>query len=93
MANDYYPEPDDQSSAMETESEVQDESGGKTALLPKSILCGKECSVGDTVTLKVTHIYEDELAVEPQGNGEEDESESLKGDEEFDMMEKGGGNA
>lgn len=91
MANDYYPEPDDQGSAMDSDT-AETESDGKTALLPKSVMGGKEWNVGDEIVLKITHIYEDEVAVEyapekPSGK----EPKDMPGDEEFDLMEKGGG--
>lgn len=37
---------------------------GQTALLPKSILAGRDFEPGDEVVLKVTHVYENEVAVE-----------------------------
>ena len=40
-----------------------DRDEGETALLPKSILGGKEFQPGDEVVLKVVHIYEDEVEV------------------------------
>lgn len=94
MATDYYPEPDDQTPAEgEDEGMEQEESGGKTALVPKSML-GSELKVGDTVTMKVTHIYEDEVELQPAGEGEtedEDEGETeMPGDEEFDEIEAKG---
>lgn len=45
---------------------------GKTALLPKTILGGKEFAPGDEVVLKVVKVYEDEIEVQPSG-GEESE--------------------
>lgn len=36
-----------------------------TALLPKSILMGKECAVGDTLTFKVTAVRDGEVQVSP----------------------------
>lgn len=91
MPTDYYPEPDDQTPEGEvenTESEDTGESGSETALIPKSVLGGKEFKPGEEVVLKVTHVYEDEVAVEyaPEKPSEEPE---LAGDDEFDMMEKG----
>lgn len=93
MPSDYYPEPDDQTPDMPETEEGQemDESGGKTALLPKSILGGKEFKPGEEVVLKITHVYEDEVAVEyaTEPEGKEGYGSELAGDEEFDMMEKG----
>lgn len=92
MAENYYPEPDDQMPEDKGMEESKDDTGSETALLPKSVLGGKEFKVGDEVVLKVTHIYSDEVAVEYAPEPEKKEGE-LPGDEEFDMMEKGGSNA
>jgi hypothetical protein len=52
---------------VEMEStQAEDPSGKKspTALLPKSITMGKDVEVGDSIVVKVTRIYDDELEVE-----------------------------
>lgn len=72
----------------ETESEDAG-TGSETALIPKSVLGGKEFKPGEEVVLKVTHVYEDEVAVEYAPEKPASEAPSLPGDEEFDMMEKG----
>ena len=91
MPNDYYPEPDGPDESMPPpKEEDMDKSEGKTALLPKSVLGGKEFKVGEEVVLKVTHIYEDEVAVEYASEKPAEEgADELAGDEEFDMMDKG----
>lgn len=43
--------------------EQEKDDTGQTALLPKSILAGKEFKPGDEVILKITHIYDDEVEV------------------------------
>lgn len=40
-----------------------DEDLGAPAVLPKSVLMGKRVNVGDTVTLRVDRIMEDQIAV------------------------------
>jgi hypothetical protein len=40
------------------------DSQSETALLPKSILAGKEFKPGDELALKVVHIYNDEVEVQ-----------------------------
>lgn len=63
--SDYYP--DDVgggTSAPESAGEDRDEGAEQTALLPKSILAGKDFKPGDEVVLKVVHIYDDEVEVE-----------------------------
>lgn len=90
MPKDYYPDPDDQN-PMADEGDGADESSegeGKTALIPKSLLGGKEFKVGDEVVLKITHEYEDEVAVEYAPEKPAEEEPGLPGDEEFAEMEE-----
>ena len=58
--------------------EPEEEEGAETATLPRSILMGKDFKVGDEVVLRITHMGEDEIAVEyapePAGGGEEEEA-------------------
>jgi hypothetical protein len=74
----------------------QDDEGAE-ALLPKSILMGKEFNVGDEVVLKITHMYEDEISVvyakEKKDKGEDsdyahdkDSSDMSKAMEDMDSM-------
>jgi hypothetical protein len=71
-------EPEEVEDDSETESEP-------TALLPKSIL--GEVKAGDSVTLKVVHIYEDEVEVEKQGAESEDEGDEYASvDKAIDSM-------
>lgn len=51
------PQPDADTPPEETE-------GGTTALLPKSVLGGKDFEPGDEVVLKVVKVHEDEVEVE-----------------------------
>lgn len=94
MPTDYYPDADAKGDEMPMDKGGMDESedGGQTALLPKSVLGGKKFDVGDEVVLKVTHVYEDEVAVEYATEKPEEKGTELPGDEEFDMAEKGGMN-
>lgn len=70
------------------EKPSESESDSPTALLPKSILMGKEFNVGDEVVLKITHIYEDEIAVEyatgEKSKGEEPMMSDGKMDDLYD---------
>lgn len=45
------------------EKEEQPHEDGETALLPKTILAGKEFKPGEEVVLKIVHIYDDEIEV------------------------------
>lgn len=71
--------------AEESTSPESEESGEmelETALLPKSFLAGKK--VGDTITLKVVHEYDDEIEV--GAAGESTEKPEMTVDEEIDMI-------
>lgn len=90
MAADYYPSdgagPDmDMAATTPDTKPTTAKEEGETALLPKSILAGKEFKPGDEVVLKIVHMYEDEVEVayasekEPEGDtgmGDEDEGQS-----------------
>jgi hypothetical protein len=65
MPESYYPnvgedEPTEKPEATGNEDSAEVES----ALIPKSLLGGKEFKPGDEISLKVLHIYEDEVEVE-----------------------------
>ena len=51
-----------------------EDEGQETALIPKSLF-GENCKVGDTYTVKVTDVLEDELAIEPVKESTEEKSE------------------
>lgn len=62
---------------------------GETALLPKTILAGKNFKPGDEVVLKVVHIYDDEVEVEYATEPTKPEPESedtMSADQEIDRM-------
>ena len=58
-----------------TEGDAEDESRGdeQEAILPRSILAGKEFNVGDELTLKVTAIRDGEISVKYATGKSEDE--------------------
>lgn len=96
MAQSYYPDTEDtaepaaalaDASAADTEqeSESDTEDLGETALVPKSILAGKDLKPGDTVTFKVVHLYDDEIELRPASDEKETKSEGMSADEEIDM--------
>lgn len=72
-----------------------EESVGNSALLPKKFFSGS-VEPGQTVTLKVVHVYDDEVEVStssepPEGDTEDTEEESeepedMSADEEIDSM-------
>lgn len=61
-------EPDDQQDAVKGNDKAS-----STALLPKSILMGKDFKVGEEVVLKITAIRGDSVQVEYATGGGEDE--------------------
>lgn len=75
MPEDYYP-PDDTESNLPPKDAGESEDKENTALLPKSLV--GEVEPGGTVTLKVVHIYEDEVEV---GKADEAEPEKNMADE------------
>lgn len=90
MAEDYYDTGDmnpEESSSPEASQRGATE-GGESALIPKSLLMGKEFNPGDEVVLKIVHIYEDEVEVQyaPEEPKEEGHSEMDEADEEMDKM-------
>lgn len=71
-------EPDDQHQTIADAAESE-EAGDTPVLVSKSALAGRDCKVGDTITLRVQAIHDDEYELVPQGSGE---SESESEDEE-----------
>lgn len=93
MADNYPdPYPDVGSKPADAESPPeQDEDVGETALLPKSILGGKDFKPGDEIVLKVEHIYDDEVEVSYASEPKEPETNTepempMSADEEIDGM-------
>lgn len=62
---------------------------GETALIPKSLLMGKEVKVGETIPMKVVHIFEDEVEVQcsPYKEGAES-SQGMEGPTPEEQLEK-----
>lgn len=69
MYSDAEPAAEEQS---ETPAEERSEGEGQTAMLPKSILAGKEFKPGDEVVLKIVAMQDDSVVVEyaPEKGGE-----------------------
>lgn len=65
-----------------------EDSGGESALIPKSALSDK-CKPGDVVTMKVVHVYDDEVEVEymsKKHKDEESDDEMANAEGELDGM-------
>ena len=87
MPTDYYQSLEAEPSKS---SESYPDTETETTLVPKSLL--GEVEVGDTITIKVEHIYEDEIEVSvssKESESDEDETEEAESEDEFDMMAKG----
>jgi hypothetical protein len=95
MPDNYYPEMGGDGTdtatadtSTETDSAAKDdtqEGESKTALLPKSIM-GMDIKAGDTITLKVVHLYEDEIEVEPVSEDKGSMETPPNANAEIDMM-------
>jgi len=84
----YDDEPDDQQSRL-TEGGEEDEAASAVGLLPKSILRGQEVEPGDSLTVTIKAIYDDQIAVEyPTGEGEAATEEVPPEAEGESMMDK-----
>lgn len=88
----YYPSVGEEPAPKGAGSESQDsEDVAETALLPKSILAGKDFKPGDELVLEVVHLYDDEVEVKyASGESEEDEKTEpehmMSADQEIDGM-------
>lgn len=63
MAHYYDDLPAEDAAEPEAKEMEGEESAETTALLPKSILAGKDFKPGDRVILRVVHLYDDEVEV------------------------------
>lgn len=74
-----------ESEGMDHNDTPKDESETPTALLPKSILGGKEFKAGEEVVLKIVKVYGDEVEVE-YATGTEPKEKTT--DQEIDELDK-----
>lgn len=87
------PGPDEQPAMAQAEDRSPDGDDGETAVLPKSILAGKDFKPGEEVVLKIVAIHDDSVEVayatddeehkegkeEPEGGAPAPEAESSGG--------------
>jgi len=90
MSDAFYSSPEGTEEVEETEtteetpeSVDEEEAANPTALLPVSAL-GKNAKIGDTVTLKITKLYDDEAEVEISSG--KTPTEPMSADAEIDAM-------
>lgn len=63
--NDYYGDPSEpKDSAPAQDPENRDDANQPTALIPKSLLAGKDFKVGDEIVLKIVALHEEDAEVE-----------------------------
>ena len=93
MPNDYYNDGPEQESPSEQSSpgEEKDPRDSKTALLPRSILAGKEFEPGDEVVLKIVAMHDDEIEVEYAGDSGDKKDSSSDGKPEMAASSSDGG--
>lgn len=91
MPDEYYPDMGGAETGAPTETPPEKESDAPesaTALLPKTVLGGKDFKPGEEVVLKITHVYEDEVEVEyaPSKPTETETAPEPSADAEIDAM-------
>lgn len=99
MANDYFPmagpsEPGETAAEERAEGahNETEEQQGPTALVPKSLLAGKDFKPGEEVVFKIVRMLDDEVEVAYAPEKPGGESKGPSADEEIDTMAGGGGN-
>lgn len=79
----------DESSQKPGSSEDSEYPESETALLPKSILGGKDFKEGEEVVLKIVHLYDDEVEVQYAPEKPEKEGEKgMMGKPEMEMADQ-----
>lgn len=79
--------PGDETPTEQTPTETETETeGGQTALLPKSVLGGKDFEPGEEVVLKIVKVHEDEIEVQYAP----EKAKEPTSDEEIDALETKG---
>lgn len=91
MSDAFYESPEGTEEVSETTEETpesvdEEEAANPTALIPTSAL-GKGAKIGDTITLKVVKLYDDEAEVQIS-SGKTPTQETQSADDELDAMEK-----
>lgn len=99
MANDYFPmagpgeEPEGappEGSAAKPEGETKSEDQGPTALVPKSLLGGKDFQPGEEVVFKIVALRGDEVEIAYATEKPEAKPAGPTADEEIDQMASAG---
>jgi len=84
MPEDYYPS--NPGSDRPKKADDSEEPEEKTALIPKSLLMGKDFKPGEEVIFKIVHLYEDEVEIAYATEEKKDKSEMDKADDKMDEM-------
>lgn len=69
--------------APDDAEDKQEDEGGETAMIPKSLLRGKKFKPGEEVVLEIVHMYEDEVEVRygQEKKGEEPDRSQMESSE------------
>lgn len=91
---DYYPSSEDetnkgQAAEPSEEREPTNDAEGEEIVIAKTALGGKEFKPGETITLKATHDYGDEVCFAMAQSNPEPKSEMASANDEFDQLAKG----
>ena len=85
MANrDYYGDSEsDMDEKPDMGSESESEEKDTTALIPKSLLAGKEFKPGEEIMFKIVHMYDDEVEIEYSHSDKKEEKSEPKSQHEM----------
>lgn len=94
--NNYYPQPDEDAAAPDMASDQEtpkkkkdDMSEGESALIPKSLLAGKDFKPGEEVVLKIVRDYGDQIEVQYAADDGSDEEQPDSEEEDPDALPSG----
>lgn len=82
--------PADEAEGTAAEEQPKGEGSSEGTLVPKELFPGKDLAVGQTVTMEVAHIYEDEVLLKPVGKPETATGKPKTPNDELDELDEGG---
>lgn len=82
MPKDYYSDHDEEAEPPKDlqppDDERHEDEGEPTALIPKSLLAGKEFKPGEEIVMEIVHIYGDEVEIKYATGKEEKKKSSME---------------
>lgn len=85
----YYDDATDSASPSSSEGDEKDTKSKEdkkddmpTALIPKSLLAGKDFKPGEEIVFKIVHLYDDEVEIEYASSSKKEKDESSDSDSE-----------